>query len=163
MIVPWFMWTASSMVEEIERERPALLPRLKVIDFNPETVAKLRARGIAVIYGDVSQRDVLEHAGIGEASVIVCSLSDSVLRGASNLRMLRQLRSLTERAEIIVHAERLDDAAGLYAAGASYVVTPRLLEARELLDVLDAVDNHLIAEKTCEQLARLENRSEVIP
>jgi Kef-type K+ transport system membrane component KefB len=158
-----FLWTASSMVEEIERERPTLLPRLKVIDFNPETVAKLRARGIAVIYGDVSQRDVLEHAGIGEASVIVCSLSDSVLRGASNLRMLRQLRSLTERAEIIVHAERLDDAAGLYAAGASYVVTPRLLEARELLEVLDAVDNHLIAEKTCEQLARLENRSEVIP
>jgi Kef-type K+ transport system membrane component KefB len=158
-----FLWTASSMVEEIERERPTLLPRLKVIDFNPETVAKLRARGIAVIYGDVSQRDVLEHAGISEASVIVCSLSDSVLRGASNLRLLRQLRSLTERAEIIMHAERLDDATGLYAAGASYVVTPRLLEARELLEVLDAVDNHLIAEKTCEQLARLENRSEVIP
>ena len=36
-------------------------------------------------------------------------------------------------------------------------------EARELLDVLEAVDKHLIAEKTCEQLARLEKRSEVIP
>jgi len=157
-----FLWTASSMLEEIERERPTLLPRLKVIDFNPETVAKLRARGVTVIYGDVSQRDVLEHAGIGEAEVIVCSLSDSVLRGANNHRLLRQVRSLNERAEIIGHAERLDDAAALYAAGASYVVTPRLLEARELLDVLDAVDNHLIAEKTCEQLARLENRNEVI-
>ncbi len=158
-----FSWTASSLLEEIAREKPTMLPRLKVIDFNPETISKLRARGVAVVYGDISQRDVLEHAGIGEAEIIICSLSDSVLRGASNRKMLLQLRTLNARAEIIVHAERMNHVAELYADGASYVMTPRLLEARELLTVLEAVESDLVGEKRGEQLARMQDRHEVIP
>lgn len=132
-----FFETASSLVEEIARDRPDLLPRLKVIDFNPETIAKLRARGIEAIYGDISQRDVLEHAGIGHAEAILCTLPDSVLRGTSNRKLLKQLRELNPAARVIVHAGRIADVAGFYEEGASHVLTPRLLEARELLGVLE--------------------------
>ncbi|WP_367873517.1 cation:proton antiporter [Luteolibacter sp. Populi] len=158
-----FSWTASSLLEEITREKPGLLPRLKVIDFNPETAKELRARGIPVVYGDISRRDMLEHAGVARAEVIICSLSDSILRGASNRRMLLQLRTLNSHAQIIVHAEKLADVAGLYADGASYVMTPRLLEARDLLTMLDAAENDLVGEMRAGQLACLEERREVIP
>nr|WP_255518977.1 NAD(P)-binding protein [Luteolibacter marinus] len=158
-----FSWTASSLLEELSRRKPALLPRLKVIDFNPETHHKLRERGVPVVYGDISQRDVLEHAGIGDAEVIICSLPDSILRGASNQRMLRQLRALNQDAEIIVHAERITDVHELYAAGASFVVIPRLLESGDLMGLLDAVENQLVAEFRSKQQARLAGRDEIVP
>lgn len=158
-----FCWTASSLLEEMSRDKPAFLPRLKVIDFNPETVDKLRTRNIAVVYGDISRPDVLEHAGIEGAKVIICSLADGVLRGSTNRKLLLQVRALNPEANIIVHADKIADAAGLYAEGASYVLTPRLLEAGDLLGLLDAVDKDLGEEKRCEHQARLDERREVIP
>jgi voltage-gated potassium channel Kch len=158
-----FFTTASSLLEEIARDRPALLPRLKVIDFNPEVIARLRARDIATVYGDISQRDVLEHAGVGHAETIVCTLPDSVLRGTSNRKLLRQLRELNPGARIIVHADRIADVGAFYDDGAGYVMTPRLLEARDLLGVLDATGHDLDAEVRREQRESLEERREVVP
>jgi voltage-gated potassium channel Kch len=158
-----FFETASSLLEEIARDRPTLLPRVKVIDFNPEVIAKLRARGIEVVYGDISQRDVLEHAGVGHAETLVCTLPDSVLRGTSNRKLLRQLRELNPDAGIIVHAERIADVAVFYDEGASYVMTPRLLEARDLLGVLDAAEHDLDAEVRRAQQESLGDRREVVP
>lgn len=155
--------TASSLLEEIARDRPALLPRLKVIDFNPEVTAKLRARGIEAVYGDISQRDVLEHAGIGHAETILCTLPDSVLRGISNRKLLRQLRELNPAARVIVHAERIADVTGFYEEGASHVITPRLLEARDLLEVLDAAEHDLDGELRRKRLESVKGRSEVVP
>ena len=79
-----FSWTASSLVEEIQREQPALLAEITVVDFNPLVHERLRQRGVRAIYGDITQRDVLLHAGIGEAEIIICSLPNTVLRGANN-------------------------------------------------------------------------------
>lgn len=158
-----FCWTASSLLEEISREKPAFLRRLKVIDFNPETVDKLRERNIAVLYGDISRPDVLEHAGIEDATVIICSLADGVLRGSTNRKLLLQLRALNPQANIIVHADKVPDAVLLYMEGASYVITPRLLEASDLLGMLDAVDKDLGGEKRSEHQAWLDERRELIP
>ena len=165
---PWFIllgfsWTASSLLEEITREKPALLPDLLVVDFNPQVHQRLRERGVRVAYGDISQRDVLHHAGVPQAEVILCSLPDTVLRGASNRKMLQQLRELNANAQIIVHAEKLADIPELYAAGANYVTAPRLLEATDLLQVLDAAEKNLLEEKRKEQAEQLEERKEVIP
>jgi hypothetical protein len=38
----------------------------------------------------------------------------------------------------------------LYAAGAGFVSVPRLLEAADLLHVIEAVENHLLDEKRAE-------------
>ncbi len=90
-------------------------------------------------------------------------MPDSVLRGTSNRKLLRQLRELNPDARIIVPAERIADVAGFYEAGASYVMTPRLLEARDLLGVLDAAEQDLDAELRREQEELLVNRREVVP
>jgi Kef-type K+ transport system membrane component KefB len=158
-----FSWTASSLLEEISREKPALLNDLVIVDYNPQASERLRARGVRVVYGDISQRDTLHHAGIEHAEVIVCSLPDTVLKGASNRRLLRQLRDLSPAAQIVVHAEKIADVHQLYAEGANYVSVPRLLEATELLKVLHAAENKLLDEKRKEQAEQLEERNEVIP
>jgi voltage-gated potassium channel Kch len=151
------------LLEEIQREQPALLPEILVVDFNPVVYERLRQRGVHAIYGDITERDVLLHAGVGESKIIICSLSNTVLRGANNLKILRQLRELNPSAHIVVHAETLSDVSKLYDAGASYVSTPRLLEAADLLHAIEAAEKKMLDEKRGEQMDKLEARNEVIP
>ena len=158
-----FSWTASSLLAEIERNRPDLIPEIVVIDFNPVVHEKLKARKVHAVYGDITARDVLHHAGAGHAEFIICSLPNMVLKGADNLKMLRQLRELNPEAKIIVHAELLADVPKLYAAGASYVTAPRLLEAADLLQVVEAHEQNLLEQKQHTQLKQLEQRPEIIP
>ncbi len=158
-----FSWTASSLIEEISREQSALLPDVVVVDFNPQVYEQLRKRGVQVVYGDITQRDVLHHAGVGECEIIICSLPNMVLKGADNLKILRQLRELNPEAKIIVHAELLADIPVLYAAGASFVIAPRLLEAADLLHTIEAAEKNLLDQKRGEQLKQLAGRNEVIP
>jgi voltage-gated potassium channel Kch len=134
-----------------------------VVDFNPQVYEQLRKRGVHVIYGDITQRDVLHHAGVAECEIIICSLPNMVLKGADNLKMLRQLRELNPEAKIIVHAELLADIPVLYAAGAGFVTAPRLLEAADLLHAIEAAEKNLLDQKRGEQLKQLEGRNEVIP
>jgi Kef-type K+ transport system membrane component KefB len=158
-----FSWTASSLLEEITQEKPSLLSSLLVVDFNPQVIERLRARGVRVVYGDISQRDTLHHAGIERAEIIVCSLPDTVLKGASNRKLLQQLRELNPDAKIIVHAEKISEAAQLYAEGASYVSVPRLLEAADLLHAIDTAEKELLDEKRKDHKEELDSRDEVIP
>jgi len=158
-----FSWTASSLIEEINRRQPDLLQDLVVVDFNPNVYEQLRQRGIHVVYGDITRRDVLHHSGVTEAEIVVCTLPNMVLKGADNLKMLRQIRELNPDAQIVVHAELLADIPILYAAGASYVSAPRLLEAADLLQAIEVAEKNLLEEKRREQAKTLEDRYEVIP
>jgi voltage-gated potassium channel Kch len=158
-----FSWTASSLLEEITRDQPAWLKETQVIDFNPVVNEKLRRRGVRVIYGDISQRNVLEHAGVPHAEILVCTLPDIVLKGLSNHKLLRMLRDLNPRAQIIVHAEKLTDIPALYADGADYVSAPRLLEAEDLLSVIAAAGKKQLDVRRDEQATHLLARNEVVP
>jgi hypothetical protein len=158
-----FSWAASSLLEEIERRDPDLLAHLVVLDFNPQVYETLKTRGVRVIYGDISQRDTLLHAGVDKAQIIVSTLPNTVLKGADNLRLLHQLRELNPQAQIMVHAELLSEVPKLYAAGASYVTVPRLLEAIELLDAIRAARSQLLSGKRAALDRELALRNEVIP
>ncbi len=158
-----FSWVASSLLEEIRQRKPTLLPELRVIDFNPQVNPELRRRGVGVIYGDISQRDVLLHGGVAGAKLILCTLPDLILKGTTNLRLLRQVRDIAPEARVIVHAERLADVPLLYQAGAAYVLVSRLLEAGELLNLMEASEKNLLEEKRKTQSHALQERDEVLP
>ena len=134
-----------------------------MIDFNPVVHEKLKQRNVHAVYGDITARDVLHHAGVSHAEVVICSLPNMVLKGANNLKILRQLRELNPHGKIIVHAELLSDMPALYAAGANFVTAPRLLEAADLLHVLESAEKNLLDAKRREQEMLLKERSEVIP
>ncbi len=158
-----FSWTASSLLEEITRHSPELLPRLAVVDFNPLVSRELQRRGVRIIYGDITQRDTLVHAGVAHAEVIICTLPNTVLKGSNNLRLARELRAINPNGRLIMHAEKLADVASLYAAGVDYASVPRLVEAERLHQVVCAACEHRLAEARTALDDCLRDRHEVIP
>lgn len=158
-----FFRTASSLLTELERSAPDILPHVGVVDFNPEVHAELRRRGIRVIYGDISQRDTLIHAGLDSAEVLVCTIPDSLLKGITNAKLVRQLRELNPKAKIIAPADMIHDVARLYQAGADYVTVGRIDEAMDLCEAVRAAEENLLEAKRQTQVAVIEGRREVLP
>jgi Kef-type K+ transport system membrane component KefB len=134
-----------ALVNRLERDPLGLKKRIVAIDFNPETLAQLEADGVACHYGDISNTETLRHHGIEGASVIVSPISDWFLQGTDNLKLLRTVRALAPRARVIVTADTLTAAKGLYAEGADYVMMPPVLAAERLYTVLQDTSDAALA------------------
>jgi Kef-type K+ transport system membrane component KefB len=163
IVILGFFRAASALVSEIERQNKSLLDQISVVDFNPNVFRTLTARGIHVIYGDISNIDTLLHAGVGKAEIIILSVPDSLLKGANNEKLVRHVRSMNPDAKIISTADLLADVADIYAAGADYVTVTRVTDAAELYKVIDAADQGLLEEKRAEMDGLLSERREVLP
>ena len=163
IVILGFFRAASALVSEIERQNKSLLDQISVVDFNPNVFRTLTARGIHVIYGDISNIDTLLHAGVGKAEIIILSVPDSLLKGANNEKLVRHVRSMNPDAKIISTADLLADVPDIYAAGADYVTVTRITDAAELYKVIDAADQGLLEEKRAEMDGLLSERREVLP
>jgi Kef-type K+ transport system membrane component KefB len=163
IVILGFFRAASALLAEIERQAPVLLEQITVIDFNPNVYQTLLSRGLHVIYGDISSADTLLHAGIGKSEMIILSVPDALLKGASNEKLVRHVRTLNPRALIVATADLLADVGELYAAGASYVTVTRLSDAHELFTVIEAAQAGLLPDKRAELDTRLSERREVLP
>lgn len=163
IVILGFFRAASALLAEIERQNPALLEQLTVIDFNPNVFRTLTDRGVHVIYGDISNVDTLVHAGIGNAEIIILSVPDSLLVGANNEKLVRHVRSLNSTAKLVATADMLANVGDLYDAGANYVTVTRLSDAHELYTVIEAADAGLLQDKRAEVDALLAERREVLP
>lgn len=163
IVILGFFRAASALLAEIERQTPVLLEQITVVDFNPNVYQTLLSRGLHVIYGDISNVDTLLHAGIGKSEMIILSVPDSLLKGATNEKLVRHVRALNPTALIVATADLLADVGALYEAGASYVTVTRLSDAHELFTVIEAAQAGLLADKRAELDLRLGERREVLP
>jgi Kef-type K+ transport system membrane component KefB len=163
IVILGFFRAASALLSQVERQNEALLEQISVIDFNPLVFKTLRERGIHVIYGDISHVDTLVHAGIGAAEIIILSVPDSLLVGATNEKLVRHVRGLNPTGKIVATADLLADVGDLYAAGADYVTVTRITDARELFSVIEAADARLLKEKRAEMDREVAERREVLP
>jgi Kef-type K+ transport system membrane component KefB len=163
IVILGFFRAASALLSEIERRNESLLDQIAVVDFNPVVFSTLSARGLHVTYGDISNVDTLLHAGVGGAEIIILSVPDSLLKGATNVKLVRHVRSLNPTAKIISTADLLSDVEDQYAAGADYVTVTRLTDAHELFAAIEAADNGLLADKRAETDVLLSERREVLP
>lgn len=163
IVILGFFRAASALMAEIERQAPVLLEQITVVDFNPNVYQTLLSRGLHVIYGDISSADTLLHAGVGKSEVIILSVPDSLLKGATNEKLVRHVRALNPTALIVATADLLSDVDELYAAGADYVTVTRLSDAHELFTVIEAAQAGLLADKRAELDQRLGERREVLP
>ncbi|MBH5397598.1 cation:proton antiporter [Bradyrhizobium sp. CNPSo 4010] len=163
IVILGFFRAASALLAEIERQTPVLLEQITVVDFNPNVYKTLLSRGLHVIYGDISNVDTLIHAGIGKSEMIILSVPDSLLKGATNEKLVRHVRALNPTALIVATADLLADVGALYEAGASYVTVTRLSDAHELFTVIEAAQAGLLADKRAELDQRLGERREVLP
>lgn len=115
------------------RKLASVLSRLKiayeVIDQDPETVADEKAKGTPILYGDASRLEVLHHAGVDKARVIVLTVSDS----ETLLRSAELARRINPNLHIIARARFMDEVPKLALVGSNEVVAEEFVGAVELL------------------------------
>lgn len=157
-----FYRVASAFLTEVENLKPQLKKKLLVVDFNPEVFRDLKSRGIAVIYGDISNMQTLHHAGIEEAKVVVSTITDDILVGTDNLKLISQIRNHCPQARIVVTANSPSQALKLYEAGADYVLRPNFLTGNRLLEVLDRLLREEVTDLAQEEINKLSRERQVL-
>ena len=161
-----FFRDASSILYELERgagkRGESFLAKVVVIDFNPRVIQELRRRGIACTYGDIAHIDTLQHVGIEKAELVISTITDDILRGTTNLRLLRSVRQLNPEAKIVVTSEHIKQATDLYDAGADFVIVPRLYSAEEIAGILRRGLRSGFPTTPAEATGRLRERHEVL-
>lgn len=91
-----------------------------VIDLDPTIIAELRGRGIPCIYGDASNPDILGHASLDKARVLICTIPDYVAEELT----ARNARQINPKLDIVARVHRDRDAALLKGLGVSEIVLP---------------------------------------
>jgi CPA2 family monovalent cation:H+ antiporter-2 len=115
-----------------------------VIELNMETVRHLREEGLPAVYGDASQHDVLDAAGIADSRVLI------ITADLPNIReVIRLARALSPRVRVLTRTGHLRDVEGLRAAGADEVFSG---EGEVALALTEAILERLGA--TAEQMDR---------
>jgi len=121
LVLLGFHRVASALVRDLERLHSDLLPRTLIVDTNMGLHRELSKRGAQVVYGDVGNLEVLRHAGVGSAEVIVSTVPDELLKGINNEKLVRMLRTLAPQAIIIANCTTRSGVEKLRAAGADHV------------------------------------------
>jgi len=106
------------------------LPRenLLIIDFDPDVIKKLKAKGYEVIYGDANDDEVLYNARVEDAKLVI---STSPLL-EDNIMIIKKIHSLFKKAKIVLRADTESDAKTLYEHGADYVLLPNFTAGQYL-------------------------------
>jgi Kef-type K+ transport system membrane component KefB len=162
-----FFRDASTILYEFEHEGDVeeskeFVSKIQVIDFNPTVMRELRRRGIKVLYGDIAHADTLHHAGIKDAELVVSSITDDVLRGTSNLRLLRNVRNNAPRARVVLTTDHIPQALKFYEAGADFVFIPRLYSAAACARILRKGLSEGFDEVRRQAIGHLQKRQEVL-
>jgi len=162
-----FFRDASSILYEFEHEGSVedareFVSKIMVIDFNPTVMRELRRRGIKCVYGDIAHADTLHHAGIEDAELVVSSITDDVLRGTSNLRILRNIRARSPHARIVLTTEHIPQALRFYEAGADFVFIPRLYSAAAVARLLKKGLSDGFGDIKAQAMGQLSQRQEVL-
>jgi len=118
---------------------------------------------VRVQYNDIANADSLVHAGIADAEIVISSVPDSLLKGTTNEKLVRQVRMVNPTTKIIATAEELAETKTLYAAGADYVTMARIDQANELIDAVTAAEAGLLDELKAKLDAQLHDRQEILP
>jgi len=121
------------------RTGPRLLPFFKkrgipyvVVDFNPVVYKKLAAEGHPVIFGDISDPEILNAARIDKARLVVSTI-DSL---NDNRVLLEYIRSLPRRPLTLFTSDTKTNALKLYQDGADYVVVPEVVAGDHIRNLL---------------------------
>lgn len=100
-----------------------------VIETNPFTVKTERKKGSPIIFGDGSSSEILNHANIGKARIIVIAISDA----ASSRRIAASARRINPGIHVIVRTRYILEMEPLYKLGVNEVIPEEFETSIEIL------------------------------
>lgn len=89
-----------------------------VLEMSPDAVRAERLRGRPIIYGDATRREVLEHAGIASARILVIAISDAAATRAA----VELARRLNPGLHIMVRSRYVQEMEALTRLGTDEVI-----------------------------------------
>ena len=89
-----------------------------IVEINPDTVIKERAKGRMILYGDASHEEVMDHVNIQEARVLVVTIPSP----GESMRIVRLARQMNQTLDIIIRARFVADVEKFFDAGANEVI-----------------------------------------
>jgi CPA2 family monovalent cation:H+ antiporter-2 len=90
----------------------------EVIETNALTVGTEKKKGVPIMFGDATRPEILSHAGVERARIIVVAISDA----AASRRVVAQARQMNPGIHIIVRTRYVAEMEPLYRLGANEVV-----------------------------------------
>lgn len=103
-----------------------------IIELNPKTVEKQTTMGRSIIYGDVTNPEVLESAGIRTADALVITVPDEL----AVMRACQLAKSLTPDLFIATRTSYLSQAIRARALGADSVIVEEIVTAEAMANLV---------------------------
>lgn len=103
-----------------------------VVDFNPHTVEKLRDGGVNVVFGDISDPEIIDSLRLEKAKLIISTITTM----QDNEMLLEECHRRKVQAKIVVRAMDSMHAKALKDLGADYVVLPETVSSHFLVSQL---------------------------
>lgn len=90
----------------------------RILDLNADMVRRAAAAGEPITFGDATRPNILQHARVPHAAVVVVAISDPV----ATRRVVSLIRQLNPGAAVIVRTRFVSEIEELYALGAEEVI-----------------------------------------
>ncbi len=103
-----------------------------VVDFNPESIERLKNKNIPYVFGDAEDTEFLTDLNLDSIKLSVSTLPDL----KTNIILTKTIRRVNKKAVIIALSQTTTDAEELYEAGASYVVMPHYIGAQHTINMI---------------------------
>jgi len=103
-----------------------------IIEHNPDTVREEKKKGEPIFFGDATQVEVLQHANLRAARVVVIAISDP----AATVRITDIIRRMSPAAHIIVRTRYVQEIRPLYEVGANDVITQEFETSIEIFTLV---------------------------
>lgn len=110
-----------------------------VVDFNPDVVRGLAAKGVPCVYGDIGNPEFLAHLDLRAVRLVIATIPDQ----EATKYLISCVKLANPRAEVFVTSYRVADALALYEAGADYVIIPHYLGGEHMALLLHEASGNL--------------------
>jgi voltage-gated potassium channel Kch len=102
--------------------------RFVVVDYDPEAIELLERQDVSMLYGDVTDPELIEELNLEKTKLIVSTISDY----DTNKFLAHWLDTKNPGAVFICSSDTAYHAARLYAEGAAYVMMPHFIGSEKI-------------------------------
>ena len=109
--------------------------KVLVIDYNPEIISMMVKQGYHCLYGDVTDEEIIERMNLKGITMLISTIPEL----SDNYLLIRKVREVNKKAQVIVTAIDVDDALKLYNHGADYVILPHFLGGEHVAHLIEDI------------------------
>ena len=99
-----------------------------IIDINPQVISRLRSQGVPCIYGDAGNPEILAHAELNKARLLICTFPGFMDVEST----VRNAKEINPRLDIVARVHRDSEAELLKGIGVSELVRPEFEASLEV-------------------------------